>query len=169
MIIAPIYGGVNARLLSVLRDPGPMTQLGTGSGFLCIENNDATAERMYGLIADAGLSVSDMMPWNAYPWYINANPNAAQIKEGVEPLKRIIDMLQQLRVIILHGGSAHNSWRRFTHCYPKIEEERNLYIIKTYHTSPQAFRHPDKAIREYRLQHIRDSLNTAAFILNTDK
>ena len=42
--VAPIYGGVNAQMLSVLRDPGPMTDsAGKGSGFLCLENDDAAA------------------------------------------------------------------------------------------------------------------------------
>ena len=44
--VAPLYGGVNARMLNIHRDPGPKThsQHG-GSGFLCLENDDATAER----------------------------------------------------------------------------------------------------------------------------
>src|SRR5262245_22189911 len=32
--VAPMYGGVHARLLSLLRDPGPKTQADAGSGFL---------------------------------------------------------------------------------------------------------------------------------------
>ncbi|MFC8276504.1 hypothetical protein ACFUJR_29020 [Streptomyces sp. NPDC057271] len=43
--VAPWHGGTEARVLSVLRDPGPKTQDGTGSGFLCTENDDPTAER----------------------------------------------------------------------------------------------------------------------------
>jgi hypothetical protein len=42
--VAPMYGGVNARLLSVLRDPGPKTRSEDGSGFLSMENDDPTAE-----------------------------------------------------------------------------------------------------------------------------
>ncbi|WP_052762081.1 uracil-DNA glycosylase family protein [Jiangella alkaliphila] len=42
--VAPLHGGVEARLLSLLRDPGPKTRDGVGSGFLCIENDDPTAE-----------------------------------------------------------------------------------------------------------------------------
>jgi hypothetical protein len=50
--VAPIYGGVNARLLSVLRDPGPMTDpTARGSGFLCLENDDPAAERFATLLA----------------------------------------------------------------------------------------------------------------------
>jgi hypothetical protein len=42
--VAPMHGGIDARVLSVLRDPGPATQTGSGSGFLCVENDDPTAE-----------------------------------------------------------------------------------------------------------------------------
>lgn len=44
--VAPMYGGVDAEMLSVFRDPGPMTNdlSGRGSGFLCLENDDPAAE-----------------------------------------------------------------------------------------------------------------------------
>lgn len=68
--VAPMYGGIHARLLSVLRDPGPKTNVDRGgSGFLSMENDDATAERISGLFAEAGIEASEIVPWNAYPWY----------------------------------------------------------------------------------------------------
>lgn len=66
--VAPMYGGVKARLLSVLRDPGPKTNVDHGgSGFLCMENHDATAEKISGLFADARIGAREIVPWNAYP------------------------------------------------------------------------------------------------------
>jgi hypothetical protein len=49
--VAPVYGGVEARVICLQRDPGPKThgQHG-GSGFLCLEKNDATAERFATLL-----------------------------------------------------------------------------------------------------------------------
>jgi len=56
--VAPVYGGVKARVLCIQRYPDPKThsQHG-GSGFLCLENDDATAERFAALLDGAG------MPW----------------------------------------------------------------------------------------------------------
>jgi len=165
--IAPIYGGINAKLLSILRDPGPKTQLeDNGSGFLCLENDDATAEKMCELIAEAGIDVSEVVPWNAYPWYINRAPNAAEIKTGIDPLKELIELLPNLKVVILHGGTAHNSWKGLIRSFPHIVEERGLCVIETYHTSRQAFWHPDENVREARRLHLRDSLRRAASILH---
>jgi hypothetical protein len=66
-----MYGGIDARMLSVLSDPGPMTDAKTGgSGFLCLENDGPTAERIATLLDEAGIAASDMNPRNAYPWYI---------------------------------------------------------------------------------------------------
>ena len=70
--VAPLHGGTTARVLSVLRDPGPATQDTVGSGFLCIENDDPTAERRLQMFTDVGITAADITPWNAYPWYINA-------------------------------------------------------------------------------------------------
>ncbi|WP_199184002.1 hypothetical protein [Cryobacterium sp. Y57] len=66
--VAPIHGGINARVLFVLRDPGPATQRETGSGFISIENDDPTAERQCNRFESVGLSASAILPWNAYPW-----------------------------------------------------------------------------------------------------
>lgn len=157
-----MYGGINARLLSVLRDPGPKTQEDHGSGFLCMENDDATAERISKLFADVKIEAEDIVPWNAYPWYINRLPKAAELKAGVEPLKRIIDLLPNLRVVILHGGSAHDVWNRLVRKYPEIAE-RDWCVIKTYHTSHKAFWHPDQAVRDDRKVHLRQSVDVLPF------
>jgi sugar phosphate isomerase/epimerase len=158
-----MYGGVNATLLSILRDPGPKTQMAAnGSGFLCMENDDATAETISNLFAEAGIDASEVVPWNAYPWYINRVPNAAELEAGLDPLKRLIDRLPRLRVVMLHGGTAQDGWRRFARTYQSLLEDRALYVISTYHTSRQAFWHPDPKVREARMEHLRNSFQAAA-------
>ena len=163
--VAPMYGGTSARLLSVLRDPGPKTQANNGSGFLCMENDDPTAERICGLFRDAGIDATDIIPWNAYPWYINRSPRAAELNAGIAPLKRIIDLLPKLQVVMLHGGSAHDGWRRLKREYPNIEVDRGLLVIETYHTSRQAFWHRDPKVRADRAEHLRKSFHHAAYRL----
>ena len=77
--------GVKAKkMLSTLRDPGTMTDSeGVGSGFLCLENDDATAERFAALLDEAGISPAQMNPSNAYPWYINRAPRARELGAGI--------------------------------------------------------------------------------------
>jgi hypothetical protein len=88
--VAPVYGGVHARVLNIFRDPGPKTCISPGgSGFLCPENDDASAERFATLLDGAGIAVSETQSWNAYPWYINRSPRAAELETGVEPLRRL--------------------------------------------------------------------------------
>jgi hypothetical protein len=160
--VAPIYGGVHARLLSVLRDPGPMTRTDVGSGFLCMENDDATAEAISRLCSDAGIDAQDIVPWNAYPWYINRAPNGSEVDSGVEPLKHVIDLLPQLRVVMLHGGSAHAAWKKLTRRYPSLVSIRKIEVVETYHTSRQAFWHRDPKVREARKEHLRNAFHRAA-------
>lgn len=163
--IAPMYGGINARLLCVLRDPGPMTRDDGGSGFLCWENNDATAEMVCELFAGAGIDASDVVPWNAFPWYINRHPKAKELERGVEPWMRLIDLLPNLRVVMLLGGSAHDGWERLARRYSATVTSRRLSVIKTYHTSRQAFWHKDPAVRESRRANLREAFQDAAKIL----
>src|SRR5689334_16058884 len=82
--VAPMYGGINATLLSLLRDPGPKTQVDRGSGFLSMENDDATAETINEYFSHASIGAESIVPWNVYPWYINRPPKAAELDAGVE-------------------------------------------------------------------------------------
>lgn len=169
--VAPMYGGVHARLLSVLRDPGPATQEvraqgKVGSGFLCMENDDPTAERICTLFAAVGIPAREIVPWNAYPWYINRDPRAGELDEGVAPLKQIVDLLADLRVVMLHGGAAKNSWERFRKQYPRLEAERGIQVLPTYHTSRQAFWHPSAEERDRRMRHLDDTFALAAKLLS---
>jgi hypothetical protein len=136
--LAPAYGGVAARVLCVLRDPGRGTndQLG-GSGFLSPENDDPTARRFATLLDTAGIPVGEILAWNAYPWYIDAKPGPAELKAGVEPLRRLLGILPRLRVVMLHGRSAQDGWRRLAHRHPDLAA--GFEVIPTYHTSNQAF------------------------------
>lgn len=153
--VAPGLGGVQARLLVIFRDPGPKTRSGVGSGMLSLENDDPSAERLVTLLTDEGIGGEQVMGWNSYPWYINRKPTSPEIDRGLPVLKRVIEMCQQLDVVVAHGGDAHVAWRRFRRRYPEVA--RDVATIETYHTSRQAFWHPDPAERERREQHLRAS------------
>lgn len=138
--VAPIYGGVNARILQVMRDPGPKTnsEVGfAGSGFLCLENDDATAERLATLLDEVNLQASDCVAWNAYPWYINAPPNAEQLEAGVQPLVELLTLLPRLQVVMLLGNHAQSSWGRLGKREPDVA--RRYRVIETRHTGHMAF------------------------------
>ncbi len=65
-----MYGGVEARLLTVLTSPGRQTRMAPGgTGFLCIENPDRAAATVEHLISEAGIDPREMTPWNACPWF----------------------------------------------------------------------------------------------------
>lgn len=62
-----LHSGFDAWVLSFLRDTGPTTQDGGGRGYICVENDDGSAELQAGVRAEAGVSPFDLLPWNAYP------------------------------------------------------------------------------------------------------
>jgi uracil-DNA glycosylase len=165
--IAPMHGGTYARLLTVLQDPGPGTQDQIGSGFLCIENNDPTAINLDNIFKQHRIAVNDLLPWNSYPWYINSQkpPNVDQRRAGTKPLKIVVDLLPRLRVVVLLGVYAHDSWKRLETAYPGLAQKRGLRVIHTYHASPQALRHPDPLERQRRKQNLEDAFQEASRIL----
>jgi hypothetical protein len=161
--ISPLYGGVNARVLNVHRDPGPKTDgRQGGSGFLCTENDDASAERFAILLENAGIAVSQTLSWNAYPWYINRLPRAAELEAGAGPLRQLLGLLPGLRVVMLHGGSAQDGWKRLARLHPGLASR--VEVVPTYHTSNRAFIGPPE-IREARMAALREAFARTAQIL----
>jgi uracil-DNA glycosylase len=151
--VAPLHGGVNARVLSILRDPGPATQDADGSGFLCVENKDPSAELQCQLLDQAGLTAADIVPWNAYPWYINREPSTAELEAGLPTILRMLELLPRVDVVLLQGATAQKAWRRVERRHPHLRRRRPLTVIETYHPSRQALRDPDPAERQRRIDH----------------
>ena len=58
--IAPMYRGIRARVLAVLRDPGPEGWWREGVGLPLVENDDPTAERQLRFITETGLDPAEV-------------------------------------------------------------------------------------------------------------
>jgi hypothetical protein len=165
--VAPIYGGVDARMLAILRDPGPKTHEVGGSGMLSVENDDPTAERYLSFLTGAGIALGDLLAWNAYPWYINDKPTTEQLTRALPVLNRLIEMCPHLQVVMVHGGDAHKAWRMFRQSYPQTAN--GLHAIETYHTSRQALQHPDPLVRQQRDDKLGADFAQAAGLLHPDR
>ena len=162
--VSPDYGGVDARVLNIYRDPGPKThRQHDGSGFLCAENDDASAERFATLLDGAGIPVGETLSWNAYPWYIyDHRPGAAELEAGVEPLRRLLGLLPRLRVAMLHGGSAQDGWKRLGRRHPDLVSR--LEILPTFSTANRAFI-GTPAVRAERMAKLKEAFARTARIL----
>ena len=110
---------------------------GDGSGFICTENDDVTAENLAKLLDQVGLSPADCVGWNAYPWYINKDPKVDQLEAGVEVLAELLALLKRLEVVVLFGGAARDSWRRLGKHRPALVTRYQVFATR--HTSSQAF------------------------------
>jgi hypothetical protein len=136
--IAPHYGASTALILALSSNPGP-------SGMLSRENNDGSAARMGNIYSVVGLSEYHVMPWNAYPWHMHdTHPNGLPndlIDEGLEPLKRLLELHPNIRAIVAHGGEAHRSVKQFmsTKRFGANAEARGLKTWNARHTSNRAF------------------------------
>ncbi|WP_175279516.1 hypothetical protein [Prescottella equi] len=146
--VAPSYGGVNARLLTLMQDPGPKTDLANveGSGMICLENVDLSAARQKFFLNEAGIDVSEIVSWNAYPWR-KPHPQTCQSdREAAEALRRFLLLTPYLEVVILNGTVAKRIWG----VLEKIDSARTRRIMPfpTFHTSERAV-NPDKRTAEY--------------------
>ena len=162
-----MHAGVDAKVLSILRDPGPATRSGVGSGFLCTENDDQTAENQTNLFAEYGIDPRDVLPWNAYPWYINAAPGSAQLDEGAAVLCALIDMLPDLRVVLLQGKESEAAWKRVLRLRPSLPADRNLAVAASIHPSRQALWTDKPDVRQARLDKQREAYELVADTLKT--
>ncbi|MFV3116704.1 hypothetical protein [Gordonia amicalis] len=109
--VSPNYGGVNARLLALNKTPGALTDPANGgSGFLDFDNRDQGAVRHSRYLREAGIEFSDVLSWNAIPW-VDANfEEGDDYFRGAQAFVRVIEMMPELRVIMLHGSQAKAMW-----------------------------------------------------------
>lgn len=163
--VAPMYRGIDAHALAILRDPGPKAGGAGGSGFLSVENDDQTAERQCAFFAESGIDPAEIVPWNAYPWFINAKPNKSQLAAGTKPLRQLLELLPALRVVLLFGGDAQAAWTLFQSEHRSYLRRRGIEALPTYHPSRQALQHPSQVERNRREDHLRAALTHAAELI----
>jgi hypothetical protein len=138
--VAPYYGGTSARLLSVLRDPGHgADKAHRGSGLLCIENADQTSTRQRSLFGEVGIDKADMIPWNAYPFFIHRKPLAAELTLGARLLLQLLELPEvHITVVLLQGNEAKDAWKRLLRAEPGMEKRLGLQVVETIHPSISA-------------------------------
>jgi hypothetical protein len=136
-----------------------------GSGFLSIENDDPSAERMGQFLDEAGIDYAEVVPWNAYPWYINSDPTTDKLQVGAESLRDLISLMPRLRVVLVHGLAAGKGWKLFLRENLGLIERRGIVWLSTYHTSRQALQTPDRVERELRDASIRNALVLSAAVM----
>ena len=157
--VAPLYGGINAEILNVLQDPGPRTQTVGGSGFICLENDDPTAENMCLFLQSAGIEPARALAWNADPWYINRNPKAEELNEGARAFGQLVKLLPKLRVLMLNGKAAQNMWKRAQR--QGVSLPGGIVVIETFHTSSRAL------LDEGRRGHVQAAFEKAGNVLRS--
>ncbi|MCJ1709634.1 uracil-DNA glycosylase [Clavibacter michiganensis subsp. phaseoli] len=155
--VAPHHGGVDAEILSILRDPGPKAHFEKGSGFLSVENDDVTAERQCTLFAANGIPSRVVLPWNGYPWYINAAPDKEQSLAGARVIRELLHQLAAVRIVLLQGNDAQRIWDLVVEEEPDIVSASGVSVHKTIHPSPQALFHRDPEVRSTRRKKQEDT------------
>ena len=120
--VSPRYGGINARLLALHKSPGVKTRPADqgGTGFLDVDNPDQAAKRHGVFLQRSGIELSDMLSWNSIPWM---DPNVEDWREwsaGSDALAKVIGMLDNLSVVMLHGNEAHKMWGVLDDRHPEV-------------------------------------------------
>lgn len=133
--VAPTYGGVRARLLTLMQDPGPKTDLANsdGSGMICLENADLSAARQKFFLNEADIDISEIVSWNAYPWPKPHPQSHRSDREAAEALRRFLMLAPCLEAVILNGTVAKRIWG----VLEEIDPARTARItpFPTFHTS----------------------------------
>ncbi|MFP4514281.1 MAG: uracil-DNA glycosylase [Acidimicrobiales bacterium] len=160
--VAPLHGGVDAEVLLLYQDPGPMTstELG-GSGFLCSEDDDPSAELLADCLDAAGVEPARVVPWNSFPWFRSdqAGLSAAELVAGLDPLHRLLDGLPKVHTVVAHGTVAVESWRRFEKRFPDVAARYRA--LSTFHTSGRGVTRGGRQSRAEGTEHIIATLRAA--------
>ncbi len=129
----PDDGRVKTRILILGEAPGaratgtdsPRPAAG-GSGFVSADNDDQTAADAWALLREAGLGRNEVVTWNIVPWYVGDGTRirpvtVADLDEAYAPLRELIALLPELRVVLLYGRAAAKGWTRLGIDVPAVE------------------------------------------------
>ena len=110
----PLDGGVEARLLFLMEKPGPMTSASrtgrAGSGFISRDNDDPTAEAIFNFMGNAGIPRRETVLWNLIPgWNGTRKVTAREVREGALEALRLVQLLPQLKAVVLVGARAEEA------------------------------------------------------------
>ena len=114
----PTEAGTEARILLLFENPGRRADAAQGSGFISADNDDKSAENMWGFFRAAHIDRrSDIVAWNIVPWYLGddrriGQVRAADIEEARPALVELLELLPNLRAVLLFGRKAQVGWRR---------------------------------------------------------
>lgn len=133
----PLDGGIDARVLFLFEKPGPMTAASgkrtkrTGSGFISRNNDDATAEATINFMQQAGISRELTVIWNVIPWWNGTRKvRAEELRAGAEAVRDLIDLLPNLRAVVMVGWKAKRVRPRLESLFPHLE------LFNSDHPSP---------------------------------
>ena len=153
----PLDGGASARLLLLLEAPGPRI---TRTLLVSRDNPTGTAANLFQFLAEAGIPRRDTLIWNAVPWVIHAPgalnraPTRAEVAAGLATLPGLLEVLPDLRGVVLAGRVAGQAAPWFAAHRPRLS------VLAMPHPSPTYLcTSPDVAAR------IRATLHEAAALL----
>jgi uracil-DNA glycosylase len=114
----PTEAGAEARILLLFENPGRRADATQGSGFISADNDDKSAENMWGFLREAGIDRRrDIVAWNIVPWYLGddrkiGEVRASDIEDARPALHELLGLLPNLCAVILFGRNAQAGWRR---------------------------------------------------------
>lgn len=123
----PADGGVDASILWLLGAPGPDAALTRdSSGFVSADNDDQTAENTWRTREEAGVARATVVHWNVVPYHLD---DAKQVRAAAAGdlalngrlLEELLDLLPQLRCVVLSGEAAALSWNAFAPMSHQLE------------------------------------------------
>jgi hypothetical protein len=111
--VDPDLGGVNARAVVMLDNPGTKAKAGTGSGLLSLDNDDPTARRLREAYERHHIAWVDLLAWNAVPFpTARRGSGAGERRDGARWIREVISLCPNLKFVLLLGGAARDGWKR---------------------------------------------------------
>lgn len=111
--VDPDLGGLNARALVMLDNPGPKAKAGVGSGLLSLDNDDPTARCLREAYERHHIAWTDIGAWNAVPFpTAKRGSSATERQAGALWLRDFVQLCPSLEFVLPLGAAARDGWKR---------------------------------------------------------
>ncbi len=138
--VDPAHDVDGCKIVSLFSSPGTALS----SGFVSADNDDSSAVRLSEVYEFVGLQPEQVMPWNAFPWFLPEGKERAltmdQINDGVKPLLHFLQQVPRASALIAHGADAHKAARRLMKLENRAIYKRGFKIYEVRSVGDRAFK-----------------------------
>lgn len=122
----PTYGGVDAKVILLLKAPQADADPRRGAGrLISLDNDDEVAATLFEMFRDLEIDRRRCVAWNICPFEIGQfNPSDTELAKGKTYFRSFIELLHRPHTVLVMGSKVRDGWEK--HAFGEVSPGMNV-------------------------------------------